>query len=79
MAAIAFQAGQQGGLLAADISPCSGVRMDIHIKAGAENILTQNAGVASLSQRDIHYVYQVIVLAAKIDISGGCAKASNRR
>lgn len=72
IATLAFEAFEQGGLLAADV----GTRPDLHVaivvEAAAENVLAEQSGGVSLVNRLFEDAQDVEILAPNVDVRSPC-------
>src|SRR5262245_14030016 len=68
LAALALQALQHAGLLAADVGPGAPVDGDVEVEAGAEDVAAEVAGGPRLGDRRVEDPGLVLVLAADVDV-----------
>ena len=70
-AALAFEALDQSGLLAADVRPGAPVNIDLEVESTPVNILAEVTGLASLGNRLFEDSIAVDVLEPDVDVSRG--------
>src|SRR5206468_5355323 len=69
-ALLAFQAFEERGFLAADISARSAMQVDLVIPAGAASVFANETRLVGLVDRELHVRGFVVELAANIDVAG---------
>ena len=67
VAALALERVEQSGLLAADVGAGAAVDDQLHLLAGAEHVLAEEAGLVGLLDRRVEDVALQVVLAADVD------------
>ena len=73
LAALAFEALEQRGLLAAHIGACAGPHFHVEIVFGARDLATEHAALARLAHGDLHRLDGVGIFGADIDVAVGRA------